>query len=696
MLSQFSRYATRTMKTAMMDALKATQGQTITCKAAVAWEAKKPLDVTDIQVAPPKAGEVRVKVISNALCHTDIYTLDGHDPEGLFPCVLGHEAAAVVESVGDGVTSVQVGDVVIPCYTPECKEVDCIFCQSHKTNLCPKIRSTQGQGLMPDGTSRLSKDGKQIFHFMGCSTFAEYAVIAEISAAKINPGADLNKMCLLGCGVSTGWGAVFNNTKMEPGSSVVVFGLGALGLAVIQAAKLAGARYIVGVDINDGKFALATEMGATECVNSMKVENQDVKAWLMAKEKWGYDYTYDCTGNVNVMRCALEVAHRGWGESCVIGVAAAGKEISTRPFQLVTGRCWKGTAFGGWKARTEVPKLVQTVMRGEMALEPYITHTFQGLDKVNDSIHALHSGECLRAVLHIGESGLEQVKLPKLKGNVKVEGGFMKQLTHWSEATQSEMTFSVFLPTPASRTAPLPPVLYYLSGLTCTDENARTKAHFAQEAGRLGLAVVFPDTSPRPEVAIQGQDDSYDFGSGAGFYVDATEPKWSKNYKMYTYITEELPQLISSLFPVDPVKMSITGHSMGGHGALVAHLKNPGKYSSVSAFAPICNPTVVPWGEKAFTGYLGSVEAGKAYDATELVKSYTGPKVPVLIDQGTEDGFLATQLKPKNFVVAAANAGYNVELRMQPQYDHSYYFISTFMRDHIDLHGRALGLRPKL
>ena len=226
----------------MMDALKATNGQTITCKAAVAWEAKKPLDVTDIQVAPPQAGEVRVKIISNALCHTDIYTLDGHDPEGLFPCVLGHEAAAVVESVGAGVTSVSMGDVVIPCYTPECKKHDCIFCQSPKTNLCPSIRSTQGQGLMPDGTSRLSKDGKQIFHFMGCSTFAEYAVIAEISAAKINPGADLDKMCLLGCGVATGWGAVFNNTKVEPGTSVAVFGLGALGLSVIQAAKTAGAR----------------------------------------------------------------------------------------------------------------------------------------------------------------------------------------------------------------------------------------------------------------------------------------------------------------------------------------------------------------------------------------------------------------------------------------------------------------------
>merc|ERR1711963_478317 len=323
--------------------------------------------------------------------------------EGLFPCVPGHEATAIVESVGEGVTSVKTGDVVIPCYTPECREQECIFCQSDKTNLCPKIRGTQGQGFMPDGTSRLSKDGKPIFHFMGCSTFAEYAVISEISAAKIHPGADLEKMCLLGCGVSTGWGAVFNTVKMEPGTSMAVFGLGALGLSVIQAAKKAGATDIVGVDINDGKFELAKQMGATDCVLS----DAGIKDKLMGMEKWGYDYTFDCTGNVNVMRCALEVAHRGWGESCVIGVAAAGKEICTRPFQLVTGRNWKGTAFGGWKSRTEVPRLVQTVMRGEMPIDAYITNKINGLENVNSAIEALHSGTCLRAVIHISDSGLK-------------------------------------------------------------------------------------------------------------------------------------------------------------------------------------------------------------------------------------------------------------------------------------------------
>jgi len=685
-----SRTALRKMNGAIEN-FKATAGKVINCKAAVAWEPKKPLDITEIQVAPPKAGEVRVKIISNALCHTDIYTLDGHDPEGLFPCVLGHEAAAIVESVGDGVKSVVPGDVVIPCYTPECKSYDCIFCKSDKTNLCPTIRSTQGQGYMPDGTSRLSKDGKPIFHFMGCSTFAEYAVIAEISAAKINPGADLNKMCLLGCGVSTGWGAVFNTTKVQPGTTVAVFGLGALGLSVIQAAKKAGARYIVGVDINDGKFPLAVSMGATECVNSLTCEGGDIKAALLSREKWGYDYTYDCTGNVNVMRCALEVAHRGWGESCVIGVAAAGKEISTRPFQLVTGRNWKGTAFGGWKSRTEVPKLVQTVMRGEMDLDPYITHTFQGLDKVNESIEALHSGTCLRAVVHIGQSEMAQQALPKLKGNVRFEGGWMKQLSHWSEACQCEMTFSVFLPDEKTRCAPPPPVLYFLSGLTCSDENARTKAHFASEAAKVGLAVVFPDTSPRG-VPISGDDASYDFGTGAGFYVNATTPEWSKHYRMYDYVSKELPQLVSSLFPVDGSKMSVTGHSMGGHGALICHLKNPGMYKSVSAFAPICNPTQVPWGEKAFTGYLGSVEAGKDYDATELVKKYSGPNPVILIDQGTADNFLKNQLKTENFAAACGAVNYPCQIRMQSLYDHSYYFISTFIRDHIQHHAMAHGL----
>lgn len=363
----------------------------------------------------------------------------------------------------------------------------------------------------------------------------------------------------------------------------------------------------------------------------------------------------------------------------------------------MTGRNWKGTAFGGWKSRTEVPRLVQMVMRGEMDLKPFITHKIKGLENVNEAIDALHGGQCLRAVIEIANCELPKAKLPVLKSNVKLEGGWMKQFQHWSEACKCDMTFSVFIPERKNRADPDPPVLYYLSGLTCNDENARTKSHFAQEAGRVGLAVVFPDTSPRG-VTIEGQDDSYDFGSGAGFYVNATSPKWSKHFNMYDYVTKELPDLVSKLFPVDGSRVSITGHSMGGHGALISHLKNPGKYTSVSAFAPICNPTKCPWGEKAFTGYLGSVEAGKAYDATELIKTF--PKehqVPILMDQGTADGFLPNQLLPKNLTASAAENGYKpITLRMQPCYDHSYYFISTFMKDHIDFHATALGLRSKL
>ena len=413
----------------------------------------------------------------------------------------------------------------------------------------------------------------------------------------------------------------------------------------------------------------------------------------MDMEKWGYDYTFDCTGNVKVMRLALEVAHRGWGESCVIGVAAAGQEIATRPFQLVTGRQWKGTAFGGWKSRTEVPRLVQTVMRGEVSLDPYITHPVQGLANVNAAIDALHQGSCLRAVVQIAPNPLDLAKLPLLKHDVKLEGGQMKQFKHWSESCQCDMTFSIFLPERKQRRSPDPPVLYFLSGLTCSDENARTKAQFAQEAAKYGLAVVFPDTSPRG-VGIAGEDDSWDFGSAAGFYVNATAGEWAKHYRMYDYVTKELPDLVSGLFPVHPTKMGITGHSMGGHGALISHLKNPGRYASVSAFAPICNPTQVPWGVKAFNGYLGSVEAGKAYDATELMLAYQGPQAPILIDQGTQDGFLQTQLKPENLAAAAAKANYPITLRMQPLYDHSYYFISTFMRDHVHHHAAALGLTP--
>lgn len=378
-----------------------TAGTVITCKAAVA-RGVNDLRVETIKVAPPKKHEVRLKVHSNALCHTDIYTLEGSDPEGQFPCILGHEAGAVVESVGEGVTSVKPGDKVIPCYTPQCGEADCIFCnppRGKRTNLCPKIRGTQGAGVMPDGTSRFTDEaGNEIKHFMGCSTFSEYTVVAEISCAKVSDTAPLDTCSLLGCGVATGLGAVWNTCEVERGSSVAVFGLGAVGLSVIQGAKMSGAASIYAVDVNPDKFQIATELGATECINPLDYD-KPIQQVLVEKTTWGIDYTFDATGNTDVMRAALECAHRGWGESCVIGVAAAGKEISTRPFQLVTGRSWKGTAFGGFKSRSEVPPLIDDYEDGKLLLDHYITHRFEGVESTPEAVKALHSGDCLRAVV---------------------------------------------------------------------------------------------------------------------------------------------------------------------------------------------------------------------------------------------------------------------------------------------------------
>jgi len=308
-------------------------------------------------------------------------------------------AGSIVESVGPGVTSVKPGDHVVPCYTPQCSRPECIFCISPKTNLCPTIRGTQGSGMMPDGTSRLSCKGKPLYHFMGCSTFSEYAVIAEISVAKINKAMPLEKASLFGCGVATGLGAAWNTVKVEAGQSVAVFGLGAVGLSVVQACKISGASMIIGVDLNPDKFKLAAKFGCTHFVNPADHDNPVQQVIAGELTKWGCDATFDCTGNVNVMRSALECAHRGWGQSCVIGVAAAGKEIATRPFQLVTGRRWCGTAFGGWKSRAQVPALIERSLKGEIPVDDYVTHVFDGVDKTNDAVDALHSGNCLRAVV---------------------------------------------------------------------------------------------------------------------------------------------------------------------------------------------------------------------------------------------------------------------------------------------------------
>ena len=368
----------------------------IRSRAAVAWAPGQPLEVTEIDVAPPHAGEVLLRVVATGVCHTDAYTLSGADPEGLFPAVLGHEGGAIVVEIGPGVTSVAVGDHVIPLYTPECGS--CKFCRSGKTNLCQAIRTTQGQGVMPDGTSRLFKDGRMLHHYMGTSTFSEYTVLPEIAVAKINKAAPLEKVCLLGCGVTTGIGAVRHTAKVEPGSTVAVFGLGGIGLAVVIGAVMAGAARIIGIDVNPEKFAIARQLGATDCINPREFD-APIQQVILELTEGGVDYSFECIGNVEVMRAALESCHKGWGESTIIGVAGAGEEISTRPFQLVTGRVWRGSAFGGVKGRSQLPGFVEEFQQGLIPLDSFITHTM-GLEQINHAFELMQQGKSIRSVIH--------------------------------------------------------------------------------------------------------------------------------------------------------------------------------------------------------------------------------------------------------------------------------------------------------
>jgi S-(hydroxymethyl)glutathione dehydrogenase/alcohol dehydrogenase len=378
-------------------------------RAAVAWEPNKPLSIEEVDLEAPRRGEVLVKLKATGVCHTDAYTLSGADPEGIFPVILGHEGAGIVIELGEGVSSLEIGDHVIPLYTPECGE--CKFCQSGKTNLCQRIRATQGKGLMPDGTSRFSKDGKTIYHYMGTSTFAEYTVVPEIALAKINPKAPLEKVCLLGCGVTTGIGAVLKTAKVEAGSNIAVFGLGGIGLSVIQGAKMAQAGKIIAIDINPDKFSLAEKFGATHCLNpndDSYVDSDSTVAVINSGKNivdrvieltdGGVDYSFECVGNVKLMRQALECCHKGWGESIIIGVAAGGEEISTRPFQLVTGRVWRGSAFGGVKGRTELPSFVDKYMSNEINLDDMISYTMP-LEDINKAFELMKAGKSIRSVV---------------------------------------------------------------------------------------------------------------------------------------------------------------------------------------------------------------------------------------------------------------------------------------------------------
>ena len=364
-------------------------------RAAVALEAGKPLEIMEVDLEGPKAGEVLVEIKATGICHTDEFTLSGADPEGIFPAILGHEGAGVVLEVGAGVTSLKPGDHVIPLYTPECRECD--YCLHPKTNLCQAVRATQGQGLMPDGTSRFSMNGKPIFHYMGTSTFANYTVVPEIALAKINPAAPFDKVCYIGCGVTTGIGAVINTAKAEYGCNAVVFGLGGIGLNVLQGLKMIGANMIVGVDMNNDKKAWGEQFGMTHFVNPNEISG-DLVAHLVELTGGGADYSFECIGNTNVMRTALECCHKGWGESIIIGVAGAGQEISTRPFQLVTGRSWRGTAFGGARGRTDVPKIVDWYMDGKIQIDPMITHTMP-LEDINSAFDLMHEGKSIRSVV---------------------------------------------------------------------------------------------------------------------------------------------------------------------------------------------------------------------------------------------------------------------------------------------------------
>jgi S-(hydroxymethyl)glutathione dehydrogenase/alcohol dehydrogenase len=364
-------------------------------KAAIAWEAGKPLSIETVQLEGPRAGEVLVEIKATGVCHTDAYTLSGADPEGLFPSILGHEGAGIVVEVGEGVTSLKLGDHVIPLYVPECRQCD--YCLSFKTNLCQAIRLTQGRGMMPDGTSRFSYQGKKLHHYMGTSTFASHTVVPEIALAKIRKDAPFEKVCYIGCGVTTGIGAVINTAKVEAGATVVVFGLGGIGLNVIQGAKMVGASMIVGVDLNPAKKALAEKFGMTHFVNPKEVE-EDLVSYLVDLTQGGADYSFECIGNVKVMRQALECCHKGWGVSVIVGVAGAGEEIATRPFQLVTGRVWKGTAFGGARGRTDVPKIVDWYMNGQINIDDLITHVMP-LEKINDAFELMHQGESIRSVI---------------------------------------------------------------------------------------------------------------------------------------------------------------------------------------------------------------------------------------------------------------------------------------------------------
>ncbi len=648
-------------------------------KAAVATAARKPLEIMTVDLDGPKAGEVLVEIKASGVCHTDEFTRSGADPEGLFPAILGHEGAGIVVDVGPGVTSVRKGDHVIPLYTPECRQ--CKSCTSRKTNLCTAIRATQGKGLMPDGTSRFSIGKDMVHHYMGCSTFSNFTVLPEIAVAKIREDAPFDKVCYIGCGVTTGIGAVINTAKVEAGANVVVFGLGGIGLNVVQGARLVGANKIIGVDLNPARKALAEKFGLTHFVNPKEVGG-DLVAHLVALTDGGADYSFECVGNVDLMRQALECCHRGWGVSVIIGVAGAGKEISTRPFQLVTGRVWKGTAFGGARGRTDVPKIVDWYMDGKINIDDLITHKMP-LAKINTRVRF----DALRRI-DPQRGGLLVTTLNCISEHA-CYGGEQRFYRHDSRETRGPMKFSVYLPPQAN--AVKVPVLYFLSGLTCTEETFCIKSHAQKCAAELGLMLISPGHQPA-RAAHSRRRRSLGLRLFrrllCGCHAGTLGAKLSDVQLCRARAAADCGRAFSRNPRRDRNIRPFHGRPRRAHLGVA----QPGTVQVGFGICADCGALAMSLGPARHSAIILAprLEIWSEHDATELVarRAYPGP---ILIDQGTADQYLAEQLLPEKFAAAAAKSGQRLSLRMQPGYDHGYYFIQTFMADHLRHHAQQLG-----
>ena len=623
--------------------------------------------------------------MATGVCHTDAYTLSGCDPEGLFPSILGHEGAGIVREVGAGVTSVKPGDHVIPLYTPECRQCKC--CLSRRTNLCTAIRATQGKGLMPDGTSRFSFEGQPIAHYMGCSTFSNFTVLPEIAVAKVRADAPFDKICYIGCGVTTGVGAVIYTAKVWPGANVVVFGLGGIGLNVIQGARMVGADKIIGVDLNPAKAEMAQQ-----------VRHDPLRQSRRGRPRQGG--AGDRRPDRRRRRLLLRV-HRQRRTPCARRWSAA-----TAAGARASSSAWPPSGTGdlhppvpaGHRPGLEGLGLRRRARPHRRAQDRRLVHGGEDQHRRSDHPHPA-AGEDQRRLRpdarrrkHPQRGGFLMHAL-EIISEAKCFGGRQISYRHASSETKTPMRFSVFLPPQAEHEAV--PVLWWLSGLTCTEDNFPQKAGAQRIAAELGLMLVNPDTSPRGP-ALNGEDvpddpdGAYDLGLGAGFYLDATQEPWAANYRMYAYVAHELPEIVAENLPADMTRQAISGHSMGGHGALTIGLKNPGRFRSISAFAPIVAPSHCPWGRKAFSNYLGPDPSKWGdYDATALVEN-GARTAEILIDQGSRDPWLETELLPEQFETVCAQAGQPLLVRRHQGYDHGYFFISSFIEDHLRWHGERL------